>query len=383
MKGRAGVMLALVAMSGGGRRIDGGGGLLGPSPHRRRSTPNGTLKIGIITPLTGGAGSPRTGAAVRGRSTRLSKLAEAARPEGTARSQQHAGRTGPRRGSGRRAEDHHQTRVPRGGRRPGHVRVRSRPTSDALDRGQAVAHISPSAAQTSLTYGSEQRRQHPRSSGWCRATMCRARHDANFMVDQLKAKKVGVVDFQEPYSVGLARGREGVLKARGSKRCRLLTSVRTTRLLVARDQESRATRTSVFLPRQLPHEAAVFGKQLPEQGMRATIFGGDGSKDFGAVKLRRSVRLELRARHQEHWGIEGRDRRMEEGPTEGDITAPLGRRPTSRRRSRWRRSSAPANRGWGHTEELGQTMSQARAAGRVPNSILGGTFRFSKMKTSR
>ena len=39
--------------------------------------------------------------------------------------------------------------------------------------------------------------------------------DANYMVNKLKAKKVVIVDFQEPYSVGLADAAETVLKAKG------------------------------------------------------------------------------------------------------------------------------------------------------------------------
>ena len=52
--------------------------------------------------------------------------------------------------------------------------------------------------------------------------------DANYMVDKLSAKKVVLIDFQEPYSVGLADAAEAVLKRKGVTTIRQSTSVNTT-----------------------------------------------------------------------------------------------------------------------------------------------------------
>ena len=63
------------------------------------------------------------------------------------------------------------------------------------------------------------------------------------MIDKLSAKKVVIIDFQEPYSVGLADAAQVVLRARNVEVVRLSTSVRTTDFssLVTR---IRVTRTS-------------------------------------------------------------------------------------------------------------------------------------------
>jgi len=59
--------------------------------------------------------------------------------------------------------------------------------------------------------------------------------DANFMVTKLHVKKVVVLDFQEPYSLGLADAVEATLKAKGVAVTRLSAPNTTTDLLVVRD----------------------------------------------------------------------------------------------------------------------------------------------------
>src|SRR5688572_17227594 len=76
-----------------------------------------------------------------------------------------------------------------------------------------VPHISPSATRTSLTKGT------PREGtpGFFRVVpgdFIQGPSDARYMVEKLNVKKVVLIDFQEPYSVGLADAAEAVLKAR-------------------------------------------------------------------------------------------------------------------------------------------------------------------------
>ncbi len=146
-----------------------------------------------------------------------------------------------------------------------------------------VPHISPSATRTSLTKGT------PREGtpGFFRVVpgdFIQGPSDARYMIDKLNVKKVVLIDFQEPYSVGLADAAEAVLKARNVATVRLSTSVRTT------DFSSLVTRTPsdadiVFFPTQQPPDAQTFGQQLIEQGKKAKVFGGDGANSPAQFKL--------------------------------------------------------------------------------------------------
>ena len=146
-----------------------------------------------------------------------------------------------------------------------------------------VAHISPSATRTSLTKGT------PREGtpGFFRVVpgdFVQGPTDARYMIDTLKVKKVVIIDFQEPYSVGLADAAQTVLRAGNVDVIRLSTSVRTT------DFSSLVTRTPsdadiVFFPTQQPPDAQTFGQQLLEQGKKAKMFGGDGSNSPAQFKL--------------------------------------------------------------------------------------------------
>jgi len=146
-----------------------------------------------------------------------------------------------------------------------------------------LAHISPSATRTSLTQGSAKEG----TSAFFRVVpgdYIQGPTDANYMVDKLNAKKVVVIDFQEPYSVGLADAAESVLKKKGVTTIRQSTSVNTT------DFSSLVTRVPgdtdiVFFPTQQPSDAQTFGQQLLEQGKKAKVFGGDGTNNPSAFKI--------------------------------------------------------------------------------------------------
>ncbi len=146
-----------------------------------------------------------------------------------------------------------------------------------------IAHISPSATRTSLTYGNNKEA----TSAFFRVIPgdnIQGPSDANYMVDKLNAKKVVIIDFQEPYSVGLADAAEAVLKRKGVTTIRQSTSVTTT------DFSSLVTRVPsdtdvVFFPTQQPADAQTFGQQLLEQGKRAKMFGGDGANAPSLFKL--------------------------------------------------------------------------------------------------
>ena len=154
--------------------------------------------------------------------------------------------------------------------------------SKALDAA-GLAHISPSATRTSLTKGANLEA----TKSFFRVVpgdYVQGPTDANFMVSKLNVKKVVLIDFQEPYSVGLADAAETVLKQKGVSTTRLSTSVNTT------DFSSLVTRVPsdadiVFFPTQQPADAQTFGQQLLEQGKRAKVFGGDGANDPSAFKL--------------------------------------------------------------------------------------------------
>ena len=160
----------------------------------------------------------------------------------------------------------------------GNVAASSQTYADA-----GMAHISPSATRTSLTKGANLEA----TSAFFRVVpgdYIQGPTDANFMADKLKAKKVVLVDFQEPYSLGLVDAAELVLKKKG---------VSTTRLSVPNtvtDFSSFVTKVPndadiVFFATQKPADAQTFGQQLLEQGKKAKMFGGDGSNSPDQFKL--------------------------------------------------------------------------------------------------
>jgi branched-chain amino acid transport system substrate-binding protein len=150
--------------------------------------------------------------------------------------------------------------------------------------GQAgLAHISPSATRTSLTQGSKKEA----SAAFLRVVpgdYIQGPTDANFMIKDLKAKKVVIIDFQEPYSTGLADAAEVTLKKGGVTVTRLSAPNTTT------DYSAYVTKVPsdadvVFFPTQKPPDAQTFAQQLLEQGKKAKVFGSDGSNDPSTFKV--------------------------------------------------------------------------------------------------
>jgi branched-chain amino acid transport system substrate-binding protein len=149
--------------------------------------------------------------------------------------------------------------------------------------GQAgITQISPSATKVTLTKGS------PRdaASNFFRdvpADDVQGPTDANYMVKTLKVKNVVLVDFQEPYSQGLVSAVMPVLKAAG-------VTVETESIPnTVTDFSSYVTNVPssadiVFFPTQQPADAQAFATQLAEQGKKAKVFGGDGSNGPGVFK---------------------------------------------------------------------------------------------------
>ena len=146
-----------------------------------------------------------------------------------------------------------------------------------------IAQISPSATRTSLTQGANKEA----TNAFFRVVpgdYIQGPTDANYMVDKLKVKKVAIVDFQEPYSVGLADAAETVLKKKSVSVSRQSTSVNTT------DFSSLVTKVPsdadvVFFPTQQAADAQTFAQQMLEQGKKAKVFGGDGTNSPTAFKV--------------------------------------------------------------------------------------------------
>ncbi|HEY6963016.1 MAG TPA: branched-chain amino acid ABC transporter substrate-binding protein [Gaiellaceae bacterium] len=145
-----------------------------------------------------------------------------------------------------------------------------------------MAHISPSATRTSLTQGSPKDAT-PAFFRVVPGDYIQGPSDANFMIKNLHVKKVVIMDFQEPYSTGLAAAVDTTLKKAGVQTIRLSASNTTT------DYSSYVTKVPsdadiVFFPTQKPGDAQTFAQQLIEQGKKAKVFGGDGSNDPAQFK---------------------------------------------------------------------------------------------------
>jgi len=144
-----------------------------------------------------------------------------------------------------------------------------------------IAHISPSATRTSLTKLSKEAT--PAFFRVVPGDYIQGPTDANFMIKK-GAKNVVLFDFQEPYSQGLADVTQAVLKAKGVTTTRLSVSQATT------DFSSFVTKVPsnadfVFFPTQKPPDAQNFAQQMIEQGKKATMFGSDGSNAPGVFKV--------------------------------------------------------------------------------------------------
>ena len=238
-----------------------------------------TLKIALVTPLTGGAGF------IGNAQLRWAKYAMATLPRTFGLKVQLVSGDTPVEQGPAPAQALAQKYVADksvvaiiGPATSGAVAATSKTYADA-----GLAHISPSATRTSLTQGSPREA----TSSFFRVVpgdYIQGPSDARFMIEKLNAKKVVIIDFQEPYSVGLADAAQSVLKAKGVEVIRQSTSVKTT------DFSSLVTKVPndaqvVFFPTQQPEDAQTFGQQLLEQGKRAKLFGGDGSNSPDKFKI--------------------------------------------------------------------------------------------------
>jgi branched-chain amino acid transport system substrate-binding protein len=104
---------------------------------------------------------------------------------------------------------------------------------------------------------------------------------ATYMVEELGATKVFMIDDQSSYSTGLADETTSALEEAGAE---------VVRESVSQDQTDFSALVSaipddaqvVFLPWQIAANAQTFGEQMAEQGKTQVIFGSDGlySADF-------------------------------------------------------------------------------------------------------
>ena len=278
MKGRGGVVLALATIVAAAFASTAGAGSSNVTATQAINC-KGTLKLALITPLTGGGGF------IGQEQAQWAKYAVKTLPKTYGLKVQLVQGDTPAEKGGAEALVVAQKFIadPRvvaviGPATSGGVAAASRALAAA-----GIAHISPSATRTSLTYGNNKEA----TSAFFRVIPgdnIQGPSDANYMVDKLNAKKVVIIDFQEPYSVGLADAAEAVLKRKGVTTIRQSTSVTTT------DFSSLVTRVPsdtdvVFFPTQQPADAQTFGQQLLEQGKRAKMFGGDGANAPSLFKL--------------------------------------------------------------------------------------------------
>ncbi|TMM10002.1 MAG: hypothetical protein E6F98_13410 [Actinobacteria bacterium] len=148
-----------------------------------------------------------------------------------------------------------------------------------------LAHLSPSATRTDLTKKVAGVKEG--TPGFFRdvpGDYIQGPSDASYMIKTLHVKKVVIIDFQEPYSLGLASAVETTLKAAGVSVIRLSAPNTTT------DYSAYVTKVPsdadiVFFPTQKPADAQTFAQQLLEQGKKAKVFGGDGSNDSSQFKV--------------------------------------------------------------------------------------------------
>jgi len=368
MKGRAVVVLSLVAALAAAIASTAGAGSSSVAATQAVNC-NGTLKIGIVTPLTGGAGFlgqeqlSWTRFAISRLSKALGLKVQLVRGDTPVEK-------GPGEGLVVAQKMIADSRL---------VAVIGPATSGAAASASkalfaaGIAHISPSATRTSLTYGSEKEGT-PAFFRVVPGDNIQGPTDANFMADKLNAKKVVIIDFQEPYSVGLANAAQAVLRRKNVEVIRQSTSVNTT------DFSSLVTRVPndadiVFFPTQQPPDAQTFGQQLLEQGKRAKVFGGDGANAPAQFKLTGSYVSNFAP---DISGIAS-SKALIDGWKRANPNAELG-------------SFGPP--AYLATQVALQAIKRACVAGkgklntrrdvvrqvkkvRVPNSILGGTFRFS------
>jgi branched-chain amino acid transport system substrate-binding protein len=333
---------------------------------------DGTLKIAIVTPLTGGAG-PIGNQQLQWAKYGVAKLA----PKYKLKVQLLTGDTPVEKGPGESVKVSQKFIAD-----PNVVAVLGPATSGGVASASkaltkaGIVHISPSATDTALAAGPKAKRT--ATTAFFRVVggdYIQGPSDAKYMVDRLKVKKVVLVDFQEPYSVGLASAAQAYLKQKGVTTVRQSTSVNTTDFssLVTNVPEDTDV---VFFPTQQPEDAQTFGEQLLEQGKRAKMFGGDGTNNPDAFKLPGSYvsnfAPDITGFAQNKALIAG-FKKMFPNATLGSFGPPTYLA-TEVALSAIRKA---CNAGNGQIAKRADVIRYVRSV-TVPKSILGGSFRFSK-----
>ena len=371
MKGRGWLMLALVALGAALLASTAGAGS-SSSGALQAVDCGGTIKLPLITPLTGGAGP------IGNEQLGWAKYAaKTLGPRYKLNVQIVGGDTPVEKGSGEALKVSQkfiadaQVAAVLGPATSGGVASASKALTQA-----GLVHISPSATDTALAAGPKAKRTAtPAFFRVVGGDYVQGPTDARYMIEKLKVKKVAIVDFQEPYSVGLARSANATLKAAGVTTVRLSTSVNTT------DYSSLVTKVPndanvVFFPTQQPEDAQTFGQQLLEQGKRAKMFGGDGTNNPAAFKLPGSYVSNFAP---DISGIPGNAARIA-GWKKDNPKASLGSfgpptyLTTQVALAAIRKACDAGN---GTIQNRAAVLKYVRSIV-VPNSILGGTFRFAK-----
>lgn len=150
-------------------------------------------------------------------------------------------------------------------------------TSPILEEAGLV-YVSPSATRTSLTEGSLKAffRVVPRDD-------VQGPTDATYMVEQLGAKSVYIIDDQTSYSTGLADEVSKKLEELGVTVTRDSIKQGDSDFAAIVTKIKGAGADAVFMPFQLAAQAASIARTMKEQGVEAIAFGGDGvfaTKDF-------------------------------------------------------------------------------------------------------
>ena len=237
-----------------------------------------------------------------------------------------------------------------------------------------MAHVSPSATRTSLTKGTPREA----TSAFLRVVpgdYIQGPTDANYMIKTLHVKKVVLMDFQEPYSVGLSDAVETVLEGSRRHDDPPLGSEHDDRLLGVRD-EGAERRGHRLLP-----DAEAAGRADVRAAAARAGQEGEGVRwrrleRLDALQGAGLVRVELRSGHHGHRSRRSRSSPAGRRPTPARPSAPSDRRATAPPRcccTRSRRRASPIT-----------ACSRARATSCrkvkrvvIKNWILGGTFKFS------
>ena len=136
--------------------------------------------------------------------------------------------------------------------------------------GPGMAMVSSTATSSRLTEG-----KYPTFYRVTPPDSLQGSQDAQYMIDNLDAKKVFVIDDQSAYSKGIADVVVPILEDAGVDVSRDSVSQSNTDYSALVSKISDDTDV-VFLPWMLAANAQLFGDQMAEQQKTATIFGTDG-----------------------------------------------------------------------------------------------------------